>query len=81
MPDDLSVIGLDDIELAAEVSPSLTTVALPQHETRETAMRKLLELVSLPQEPQSEPMHHSTVLTHLVVRQSTAQPRVLRSVS
>ena len=75
VPDDLSVIGLDDIELGAEVSPSLTTVALPRHEIGETAMQMLLELIPLPQEPQSEPVGHDVVRTHLVVRQSTAEPR------
>jgi len=75
VPEDLSVIGLDDIELSAEVSPSLTTVALPRHEIGEMAMHMLLELIPLPQEPQSEPVHHDIVHTHLVVRQSTAQLR------
>jgi LacI family transcriptional regulator len=80
VPGDLSVIGLDDIELAAEVSPPLTTVALPQHEIGEAAMRMLLELISLPHGAPAEVVHHDTVSTHLVPRQSTAQPRACRSV-
>lgn len=75
VPEDLSVIGLDDIRLAEQITPSLTTVALPRHEIGSMAMRMLLELIPLSLEPQSEPVRHDVVHTHLVVRQSTARPQ------
>jgi len=69
VPQDLSVVGLDDIELGAQISPRLTTVALPRYEIGSLAMRMLLERMQAPQDE-----NHRTVTTHLVVRQSTAPP-------
>ena len=42
VPDELSVVGFDDIPLAAMVTPSLTTVALPTMQAGETAVEVLL---------------------------------------
>jgi LacI family transcriptional regulator len=64
VPDDLSVIGIDDIIPAAEAQPALTTVAFPIDRLAEEAISTLLgpsrETVSLP--------------PHLVVRASTSYP-------
>ena len=69
VPQDLSVVGLDDIELGAQISPSLTTVTLPRYEIGSLAMHMLLEQMQAPQDE-----NHRTVATHLTVRQSTAPP-------
>ena len=45
IPDDLSVVGLDDIWLAAQTDPPLTTVALPRYEIGQLAMRLLFDLL------------------------------------
>lgn len=45
IPGDLSVVGYDDIELSAHLTPSLTTVAQPVGEMAEAAMAMLLERI------------------------------------
>jgi LacI family repressor for deo operon, udp, cdd, tsx, nupC, and nupG len=45
VPEDLAVIGYDDIELAAYLEPPLTTVAAPAFEMGEAAMKLLARLV------------------------------------
>ncbi|SHF83426.1 transcriptional regulator, LacI family [Modicisalibacter ilicicola DSM 19980] len=43
IPDDLSVIGYDDIELARYLTPSLTTIHQPIYELGATAIAQLIE--------------------------------------
>jgi len=68
VPEDLSVVGFDNISLAAFVIPPLTTVAQPIYAIGEAAVRILLHQL---QDPGAAP---ETVMlnTELVVRQSTA---------
>jgi len=55
MPQDLSVIGFDDIALAAHSNPPLTTIAQPKQQTGELAARLLLQrLVEPGRAPQRE---------------------------
>lgn len=42
LPDDLAVVGFDDIEMAQVVDPPLTTVWQPQYEIGVESMRKLI---------------------------------------
>ena len=56
IPADLSVVGLDNIELAAQILPPLTTIALPGYEIGCLAMLMLLELLQTAQESQSQSM-------------------------
>lgn len=44
VPDQLSVIGFDDVELASRVTPKLTTVHLPVDEMAKAAVLKVIEL-------------------------------------
>jgi LacI family transcriptional regulator, repressor for deo operon, udp, cdd, tsx, nupC, and nupG len=69
VPDDISVAGFDDIELAALVQPSLTTVRQPRREIGRTAA---LVLVDLLQGRSAPPLVR--LQTELVVRSSTARP-------
>lgn len=72
IPEDLSVVGLDDISLAAEVMPALSTVAMPRAQIGRAAMEMLLELIKLP--PDGQVVFRSvTMETRLVVRESTAR--------
>jgi DNA-binding LacI/PurR family transcriptional regulator len=48
VPTELSVIGVDDIALAAMVNPSLTTVALPKEQTGRAGVDLLLALMEGP---------------------------------
>nr|MBC7243888.1 LacI family DNA-binding transcriptional regulator [Chloroflexota bacterium] len=65
VPQDMSVIGFDDIALAAYVDPSLTTVAQPKHEMGQLAMRMLLELLS-----GKKDVHNIVLQGELIVRAS-----------
>jgi len=67
IPDDLAVVGFDDIPLAQEMVPPLTTVQIPLREVGQLAARRLLGLIDT---GQSEPT--STVLPVRLVRRGTA---------
>lgn len=68
VPRDLSIIGLDDIELVSKITPSLTTICLPRREIGQLAMRMLLKAIN----DHSEVKITREVDTHLVIRESTA---------
>ncbi|MDI6813955.1 MAG: substrate-binding domain-containing protein, partial [Desulfitobacteriaceae bacterium] len=72
LPKDLSVIGLDDIDLASKVSPSLSTIALPRREIGRLAMQTLLEMIQAGKEAVKSRL---TVDTTFVLRQSTERIR------
>jgi LacI family transcriptional regulator, galactose operon repressor len=71
VPDDLSVVGFDDVEHATIVSPALTTVRQPLAEMGRTAVSLLMRLL----ERQRFETLHVELGTRLVVRESTAPPR------
>jgi LacI family transcriptional regulator, repressor for deo operon, udp, cdd, tsx, nupC, and nupG len=48
VPDDMAVVGFDDIAVAAQIDPPLTTVAQPMRELGETAARLLLKRLREP---------------------------------
>jgi LacI family transcriptional regulator len=50
LPDDLSVVGFDDIPLAAYVIPELTTVAQPIYNIGQTAVEVLLRRLANPEQ-------------------------------
>ena len=70
VPDDVSVVGFDDIPLAAYYDPPLTTVRLPASELGQAAGRALLERIA---DPTAEPSR-TLLPTELIVRASTAPP-------
>jgi LacI family transcriptional regulator len=71
VPDDLSVVGYDDLPVAAWIGPPLTTVRQPLQEMAATAARMVLAL-SRGEEPANLKID---LATELVVRESTAPPR------
>jgi LacI family transcriptional regulator len=71
VPDELSVIGFDDIAYATMVGPMLTTVRQPLGELGRTAVNLLLRLL---ERPGSVP-RQIELSTRLVVRDTTAPPR------
>lgn len=70
VPDRLSVIGFDDIRMAAYTNPLLTTVAQPKYEMGSIATTMLLERIH----NQEMAPRQKLLDTHLVVRESTAPP-------
>ncbi len=46
VPDDLAVVGFDDIPMAAVVTPALTTCCVPRYELGEQAMKLLLDRIN-----------------------------------
>jgi LacI family transcriptional regulator len=71
VPEDLSVIGYDDIALASFSTPRLTTVAQPKYEVGELTARMLVERIT----GLDAPPRREMLQTELVVRQSTAPLR------
>lgn len=71
IPDDLSIVGFDDIALAGQVRPALTTVRVPIPWLGRLGVRQLLERSCNPDQPQVT----STLATQLVVRQSSGPCR------
>jgi len=53
VPAQVSVIGFDDVALAAYCTPPLTTIAQPKYEMGQLAMRMLLDLLSKPEQVQN----------------------------
>lgn len=67
VPEDISVVGFDDLRHAAFVNPTLTTIHLPLYEVGMAGMERLVERIHGRPEPVRE-----VLPTHLVVRNSTA---------
>jgi LacI family transcriptional regulator len=70
VPNDLSVIGFDDIGLASEVNPPLTTVHVPKRTLGALAVQRLLKIIN----GRDEPIQKSQIPTSLAIRKSTAKP-------
>jgi DNA-binding LacI/PurR family transcriptional regulator len=70
VPDDLSVIGYDNLPLAAWTSPALTTVHQPLRDMAGSAARMLLDLAR----GAGPSTDRIDLVTELVVRESTARP-------
>jgi DNA-binding LacI/PurR family transcriptional regulator len=68
VPGDLSIIGFDDIDMAAYTMPQLTTIHQPRFELGKRAMQMMLALLN-GQKPENQ-----LLPCELVVRQTTAQP-------
>lgn len=67
VPEDVSVIGFDDIQLASYSNPTLTTVRQPLEKMGEIAARTLLNRI----ENRSEYVAEIAIEPELVIRQST----------
>jgi len=70
VPQQLSVVGFDDIPLARYVSPGLTTVAMHSAQQGSVAMQRLLQLIA----GQGPEPFDETLPPRLVLRASTARP-------
>jgi len=73
VPDDVSVIGFDDVPLCQWVYPQLTTVRQPLSEMAKEATRILIEMAYRGIDPIDKKIQ---LATSLIVRESTAPPKV-----
>ncbi|MEX1129045.1 MAG: LacI family DNA-binding transcriptional regulator [Vicinamibacterales bacterium] len=71
VPEDISLVGFDDIPLSSYITPSLTTVRMSARDVGSTAFQALFSLIG---EAHVEGDVYQ-VATKLVVRESTAKPR------
>jgi LacI family transcriptional regulator len=68
IPEDLSIVGFDDTQIARMASPPLTTVRQPLREMGGVALRTALRLAA----GEKIDSHHVELATELIVRASTA---------
>jgi LacI family transcriptional regulator len=66
VPGDLSVMGFDNIDLAGEITPALTTIHVHKTWLGAVSVRQLVERASVPEQPKVT----ITVSTELIVRES-----------
>jgi len=76
IPQDMSLVGFDDMEWAQSLQPSLTAVAQPSYQLGKAPARRLLERLGTP----GEPPLHIVMETQLKVRASSG-PRKTESVT
>ncbi|MGQ9650780.1 MAG: LacI family DNA-binding transcriptional regulator [Phycisphaerae bacterium] len=74
VPDDVSVTGFDDIELARYCEIPLTTAAFPIRQLGEMAIRELVSLLGRSDRGGEQPTVDVALRPTLVVRQSTGPP-------
>ncbi|MFF7312605.1 substrate-binding domain-containing protein [Streptomyces sp. NPDC008137] len=70
-PEDVSVVGFDDIPVAAYVTPPLTTVRQPFDAVAQEGLKRLVHAI---ENPRADPVPASGPPVDLVVRASTAPP-------
>jgi LacI family transcriptional regulator, galactose operon repressor len=73
IPQDISIIGLDDIVVSAHIRPRLTTIAVPKLQLAKEATEMLLKQVT----DQQDTIASRLVEPYIIVRQSTASPITL----
>ena len=76
VPDAISITGFDDVELAAQVDPPLTTISVPAAEIGRGAADYLINAIAGMPIPQSVQVPY-----RLIIRSSTSKPRKANSPS
>ncbi|PRY46282.1 LacI family DNA-binding transcriptional regulator [Umezawaea tangerina] len=75
VPEDLSIVGFDDIPLASFCSPALTTLAQPIEEMAAAAVDELVNRLDPDRKRRGSGNYTRVFRPRLVVRESTAPPR------
>lgn len=70
VPDDVSVVGIDGMNIGSYLTPSLTTIELPMREVGETSLRMLLHQMDTGDTKKD----HVVLPVKLRINQSTCQP-------
>jgi LacI family transcriptional regulator len=74
VPEDVSVVGFDDIQSAAFQNPALTTVRQPLRQMGILAAETVLRRINAPAKSSTYPKN-ILVEPELIVRETTARPR------
>jgi LacI family transcriptional regulator len=74
VPEDISVVGFDDIPQSAAIFPALTTIAQPIGEMGRIGVRLLLDRIARGHPQGHAPYQRVRLSTRLVVRESTGPP-------
>ncbi|NPV52238.1 MAG: LacI family DNA-binding transcriptional regulator [Firmicutes bacterium] len=72
-PEDISVVGIDDIVLASLITPALTTIALPRNQIGEVATKMVIKRLRH-KGPHSQKPYTVIFRPNLVIRDSTGPP-------
>ncbi|MFN2493067.1 MAG: LacI family DNA-binding transcriptional regulator [Pyrinomonadaceae bacterium] len=72
VPEDLSLVGFDDLAIASYTSPLLTTVSQPKQQMGRIAMEMMIKLLS-----HVDSKTNIKVDGELIIRESTAPPKLL----
>jgi LacI family transcriptional regulator len=70
VPQDVSIIGFDDLPMTQIVNPALATVHVPAQEMGEAAANALVQAVDLDQ-----PIHSRSLHARVIARASISHPR------
>lgn len=83
LPDDLSITGFDDLDIAQKVWPPLTTVHRPIEKMAETAARQVIAMLRARASMEPLPELHVVMPSSLILRESLRPPAapVVRRVS
>ena len=69
VPQDISITGFDDIELATIANPALTTVHVPHRKMGRNAARMLVAMVN-----EGKQLKSTQLMTHICIRESLSKP-------
>ena len=72
VPQDISIVGFDDVPMAAHANPPLTTIAAPKRERGKLAVEMIHQIRT---RGEAEVAHYTMMESPLVVRESTAVRR------
>ena len=72
VPNDLSIVGFDDIALSSHTVPALTTIRMPMVEIATEGIQLAIKLAK---EGRGQSAPHRVFRASLIIRQSTAPPR------
>ena len=70
VPDDLSIVGFDNVSLAANFLPAVTTIRQPVQELASEATSALIDLIE-----SEKPVVSKVFTTELIIRDSTSRPK------
>jgi LacI family repressor for deo operon, udp, cdd, tsx, nupC, and nupG len=67
IPDDIAVVGFDNVDISFMTNPTITTISQPQYQLGFSSCELLIEYITNPQIP----LHNIILATELLVREST----------